>query len=65
MAAAPVIRAQWLHAVRQEMAQTPEDLVHRRTELGPRGMASGTALAAAAQLLADQVRLGAFVPPPV
>jgi glycerol-3-phosphate dehydrogenase len=34
----PVIKAQWVHAVEEEMAQRPEDLVWRRTELGARGL---------------------------
>ena len=33
----PVIKAQWIRAIREEMAQRPEDLVCRRTELGARG----------------------------
>jgi glycerol-3-phosphate dehydrogenase len=37
---APVIKAQWIHGIREELAQTPDDLVWRRTELGARGMAS-------------------------
>ncbi len=66
VATAPVIRAQWLHALRQEMAQTPEDLVYRRTELGPRGMASESVLASATQFLNDTgVRRQASVQPPV
>jgi glycerol-3-phosphate dehydrogenase len=33
----PVIRAQFVYGVRAELARTPEDLVARRTCLGPRG----------------------------
>ena len=35
---APVIRAQLAYGVREEMAQRPDDLLQRRTELGSRGM---------------------------
>ncbi len=51
---APVIRAQWLHAIRNEMACTAEDLVQRRTELGARGLVSDSVLAAASELLRDR-----------
>jgi glycerol-3-phosphate dehydrogenase len=37
VAAAPVIRAQLHFGARYEQSRTPDDLVWRRTELGPRG----------------------------
>jgi glycerol-3-phosphate dehydrogenase len=45
----PVISAQIEHAIRHEMAHRPEDVVERRTELGPtaRGVREGMRLAAA------------------
>ena len=49
---APVIRAQLLHAARTEMALTAEDLLCRRTELGPRGLITPAADRAARELLA-------------
>jgi glycerol-3-phosphate dehydrogenase len=49
---APVIKAQWVHAVREEMAQQPDDLIWRRTELGARGMASEVAGRFASDVLA-------------
>jgi glycerol-3-phosphate dehydrogenase len=51
-ASAPVIRAQLVHSAATEMVCCAEDLVLRRTELGPRGLASDAALAAAAEALA-------------
>jgi glycerol-3-phosphate dehydrogenase len=39
--------------VQDEMAQVVEDLVQRRTELGPRGMATDAAQQAAAEVLAQ------------
>jgi glycerol-3-phosphate dehydrogenase len=36
--AAPVIRAQLHFGARHEQSRTPDDLVWRRTELGPRGL---------------------------
>jgi glycerol-3-phosphate dehydrogenase len=45
---APVIKAQFAHAVRSELARRPEDIVWRRTELGPLGLASERALSVAA-----------------
>ena len=49
--AAPVIKAQFLHAVAEEMGDVPADLVARRTELGARGLPCAPALAFAASLL--------------
>jgi glycerol-3-phosphate dehydrogenase len=48
---APVIKAQFAYAARSELARCPEDIVWRRTELGPLGLASDTAMAAANQLM--------------
>jgi glycerol-3-phosphate dehydrogenase len=52
----PVIKAQWLHGIREEMALRADDLVHRRTEVGPRGMASPTVIESAAEILAAEFR---------
>lgn len=49
---APVIRAELAYCAAEEMACSADDLVHRRTELGPRGLASAAALAAAREALA-------------
>jgi len=54
VASAPVILAQFVHGVREEMAQQPEDLVLRRTELGARGMSSPAAIEAARQVLRSE-----------
>ncbi|MFQ5745737.1 MAG: glycerol-3-phosphate dehydrogenase/oxidase [Gemmatimonadota bacterium] len=48
----PVIRAQLRHAVSEEMACTPDDLLLRRTEIGARGRVSETSRRAAAEALA-------------
>ncbi len=48
---APVIKAQWVHAVREEAARRPEDLVYRRTELGARGLADEGVMALARETL--------------
>lgn len=47
----PVIRAQLVHGVRQEMARTPDDLICRRTDLGARGLATPEARRMAEQIL--------------
>ncbi len=49
---APVIRAQLYHGVRAEMARTPDDLLWRRTELGPRGLVSPEARKVAEEAVA-------------
>ena len=49
-----VLRAEVTHAVRTEMAQTLEDLVFRRTDLGV-GRLSGVALQEAAYLMGDEL----------
>jgi glycerol-3-phosphate dehydrogenase len=50
----PVIEAQFEHGARHEMVERPEDLVHRRTELGARGMASAAVLTRAAGAIERQ-----------
>jgi glycerol-3-phosphate dehydrogenase len=52
VAGAPVIRAQLLYGVTAELARTAEDLVWRRTEIGPRGLADSAAMAAAREAIA-------------
>ena len=49
-----VLRAEVAHAVRTEMAQTLEDLVHRRTDLGV-GRLPGQALEEAAYLMGSEL----------
>ncbi|HJU65018.1 MAG TPA: FAD-dependent oxidoreductase [Gemmatimonadaceae bacterium] len=49
---APVIVAQLAHGVEEEMAVRPEDLLQRRTELGPRGLVTDEARALAMEILA-------------
>jgi len=51
VASEPVIKAQWLHGIREEAAVRPDDLVSRRTELGARGLASERLLETADQML--------------
>jgi glycerol-3-phosphate dehydrogenase len=53
---APVIFAQLIYGVQAELARTPEDVICRRTELGPRGVATEAAFAAARKAL-ETVRL--------
>ncbi|HSM37251.1 MAG TPA: FAD-dependent oxidoreductase [Longimicrobiales bacterium] len=48
----PVIFGQFVRAARHEMAQTTADLIWRRTELGPRGLACDAAEAMAREALA-------------
>lgn len=50
---APVLAAQLVHGVEAEMARTVEDLVWRRTELGPRGLLSEPVIACARDALQD------------
>jgi glycerol-3-phosphate dehydrogenase len=52
VADAPVIRAQLVHAAVAEQGRTPADLLWRRTELGPRGLATDPAYRAAEDVLA-------------
>jgi glycerol-3-phosphate dehydrogenase len=49
--ASPVIRAQLLYGVREEMACFPEDLIDRRTEIRATGLRSEAALAQAARAM--------------
>ena len=48
----PVIFGQLVHGARAEMARTVDDLVWRRTEIGPRGLDCAAARQAAAEALA-------------
>jgi glycerol-3-phosphate dehydrogenase len=48
---APVIRAQLAFGVQSEEARTPDDLLMRRTELGPRGLVTERARQVAAEML--------------
>lgn len=52
---ASVIRAEVVHAVREEMAQTLEDVVFRRTELGTVGHPGEAALETCAELMAREL----------
>jgi glycerol-3-phosphate dehydrogenase len=54
----PVIYAQLVHGALAELGRTAEDLVWRRTEIGPRGLATAGALR-----LAEQALLEAAAPP--
>lgn len=49
---APVIRAQLVHAALAEDARTVDDLLWRRTELGPRGMVTAATRQAAEEVMA-------------
>jgi glycerol-3-phosphate dehydrogenase len=61
----PVIRAQLVHAVREEMALRTEDLVFRRTELGTRGTVPDSAMRFAAEVLSGEAMpTGRRVAPP-
>ncbi len=51
----PVIQAEILHAVRQEMARTLVDVVARRTPLGDRGHPGRAAAARCAELMAEEL----------
>jgi glycerol-3-phosphate dehydrogenase len=59
---APVIRAQLYHGVRAEMARTPDDLLWRRTELGPRGLSSPNARKIAEEAIAGVRTTGESTP---
>jgi glycerol-3-phosphate dehydrogenase len=50
---APVLEAQWMHAIREEMAVTVDDLLLRRTELGARGLVDEGIRDRAEKLLAE------------
>jgi glycerol-3-phosphate dehydrogenase len=51
----PVLEAEVIHAVRDEMAQTLGDVVQRRTELGAAGLPGGEALRRCAELMAAEL----------
>jgi glycerol-3-phosphate dehydrogenase len=51
----PVIEAEVIHALRQEMAQTLADVVCRRTPLGAAGIPTSDALQACAGLMASEL----------
>ena len=55
MASAPVIRAQLLYGVQEEMACSPEDLLCRRTEIGARGMVWRDAVDYASKVLRGEL----------
>lgn len=52
---ATTIKAEVIHAVREEMAQKLEDVVLRRTELGTVGHPGGAALKACAELMGSEL----------
>jgi glycerol-3-phosphate dehydrogenase len=52
--AGPVLEAQWVHAIREEMARTPDDLLFRRTEVGARGLVDAGIRERATRLLAGE-----------
>lgn len=56
---APVIRAQLVHAALTEQARTAEDLLYRRTELGPRGLVTPAARRLAEEALSAARDAGA------
>ena len=51
----PVIYAELVHGVRDEMAQTADDLLRRRTELGARGVSDNAVLARIADVLGHEL----------
>jgi len=51
----PVIRAELVHAVRQEMAQTLSDVICRRTELGATGLPTQETLRTCAELMGKEL----------
>jgi glycerol-3-phosphate dehydrogenase len=51
----PVIKAEVVHAVRHEMAQTLRDVVQRRTELGAAGLPEPSTLQACADLMGSEL----------
>lgn len=54
-AESPVIKAEIVHAVRKEMAQTLADVILRRTELGAAGPPSPDCLSASAQIMGAEL----------
>lgn len=61
---APVIRAQLVHAAVAEQGRTAADLLWRRTEIGPRGLATVAAFRTAEAVLAAVHRRGSDMPAP-
>jgi glycerol-3-phosphate dehydrogenase len=53
--ASPVLKAEVVHAVREEMAQTLADVVLRRTDLGTGDYPGDRALAACAEIMAREL----------
>jgi glycerol-3-phosphate dehydrogenase len=53
---APVIHAQLMHGAARELARTAEDLLWRRTELGPRGLVTPAATERAERVIATASR---------
>ncbi len=51
----PVIKAEVIHAIRQEMAQTLADVVLRRTELGAAGLPNEECIAVCADLMTAEL----------
>jgi len=51
----PVTRAEVIHAVQQEMAQTLSDVIQRRTELGASGLPSRATLQSCAELMGQEL----------
>jgi glycerol-3-phosphate dehydrogenase len=52
----PVIRAEIVHAVREEMACKLEDILYRRTELGADGYPDDSCVRACAEIVAQELR---------
>ena len=51
----PVLRAEVVHAIREEMAQKLTDVIQRRTELGAVGLPDEVSLHLCAELMADEL----------
>jgi glycerol-3-phosphate dehydrogenase len=56
---APVVYGQFLYGVEQELAETPGDLLDRRTELGARGLTDQNARTLAARALRTRAGVSA------
>ena len=52
---APVIKAEVIHAIRQEMAQKLEDVIFRRTDLGTAGYPGDACLTTCAEIMASEL----------
>jgi glycerol-3-phosphate dehydrogenase len=61
-AGSPVLKAEVVHAVREEMAQKLTDVVQRRTELGAAGPPDEAALGVCADLMGKSLRRGQPMP---